>query len=63
MKRRENARQKELLPCLALPCLALPCLALPCLALPCLALPCLAGSISFFMEKVNINSFFILNYA
>ncbi|HHR3735520.1 TPA: hypothetical protein ACS5XR_005005 [Salmonella enterica] len=33
MKRRENARQKELLPCLALPCLALPCLALPCLAL------------------------------
>ncbi|EFT4511336.1 hypothetical protein H2549_005008 [Salmonella enterica subsp. enterica serovar Stanley] len=38
MKRRENARQKELLPCLALPCLALPCLALPCLALPCLAL-------------------------
>ncbi|HAF4898841.1 TPA: hypothetical protein G8O11_005120 [Salmonella enterica] len=42
MYSRENIRQKELLPCLALPCLALPCLALPCLALPCLALPCLA---------------------
>ncbi|ECK3233650.1 hypothetical protein GTT27_002551 [Salmonella enterica] len=49
------------LPCLALPCLALPCLALPCLALPCLALPCLAERISFFREKVNINSSFILN--
>ncbi|EAA6844213.1 hypothetical protein DRX19_25065 [Salmonella enterica subsp. enterica] len=44
-----------------LPCLALPCLALPCLALPCLALPCLAERISFFREKVNINSSFILN--
>ncbi|EAZ4943101.1 hypothetical protein B2O32_004889 [Salmonella enterica subsp. enterica serovar Berta] len=39
----------------------LPCLALPCLALPCLALPCLAERISFFREKVNINSSFILN--